>query len=152
MSIANLLFILQECNAIKGKGLEGEFIYAWDGTELVLLPVTSNEYNECIEYTKNQITKITKKDMVEGCTYQMRDMKNVMYLGRHSWYTKEYNYRSSVKTYYLKPHGKKHIFLNLDSDSKEPYYILQSGFTTSSSCNNVAIISMDSTNSINRAQ
>lgn len=34
ISIPNLLFILQETSSIKGKGLEGEFVYAWVGTEL----------------------------------------------------------------------------------------------------------------------
>jgi hypothetical protein len=29
ISIPNLLYILQECNSTKG--LDGEFVYAWDG-------------------------------------------------------------------------------------------------------------------------
>jgi hypothetical protein len=29
ISVSNLLFILQESSSIKGKGLEGEFVYAW---------------------------------------------------------------------------------------------------------------------------
>lgn len=33
ISIPNLLFILQECSAIKGKGLEGDFVYAWDAAQ-----------------------------------------------------------------------------------------------------------------------
>lgn len=51
ISVANLLFILQETSCIKGKGLEGEFVYAWDGTELVLLPVGSSEYKDCVQHT-----------------------------------------------------------------------------------------------------
>ena len=40
INIENLLFVLQECSSIKGKGLEGEFVYAWSGSQLVLLPVS----------------------------------------------------------------------------------------------------------------
>jgi hypothetical protein len=39
ISVANLLYILEETSSLKGKGLEGEFVYAWEGKELVLLPV-----------------------------------------------------------------------------------------------------------------
>ena len=31
ISIENLLYILECCDSIKGKGLQGEFVYAWDG-------------------------------------------------------------------------------------------------------------------------
>lgn len=34
ITIPNLLYILEYTSSIKGKGLEGEFIYAWDGTYL----------------------------------------------------------------------------------------------------------------------
>lgn len=44
ISVPNLLYILRECNCYKGKGLEGNFVYAWWGTELVLLPEDSEDY------------------------------------------------------------------------------------------------------------
>lgn len=44
ISIENLLYILQECTSSKGKGLEGKFVYAWSGKDLVLLPVDSLDY------------------------------------------------------------------------------------------------------------
>lgn len=50
ISIPNLLYILENTNSIKGKGLEGEFVYGWDGTELVLIPTSSPDYNEIMEY------------------------------------------------------------------------------------------------------
>lgn len=31
ITIPNLLWILENCNCIKGKGLEGQFVYGWDG-------------------------------------------------------------------------------------------------------------------------
>jgi hypothetical protein len=120
VTIPNLLFILEEANSIKGKGLEGEFVYAWDGTELILLPVTSAEYAKCSEFTDNQSMKISKADMVEGHTYQMKDMTKVMYLGRHEW-----SERTSGKRY--EPDGLKHVFLNLDNPKNK--YIPQPGYT-----------------------
>lgn len=125
ISVANMLFILQECSSIKGKGLEGKFVYSWNGTELVLLPCCSQEYEECVKYTTNQSTKVSKNDVIEGYTYQMRDMRNVMYLGRHSWFSLERDWSNS--TYKLKPCGMKHIFLDLDS--KTDQYIVEAGFT-----------------------
>ena len=53
ISVANLLFILQETSSIQGKGLEGEFVYSWSGTDLVLLPACSQEYKESSEYQRS---------------------------------------------------------------------------------------------------
>jgi hypothetical protein len=33
ISVQNLLFILTESDCSKGKGLEGDFVYSWNGTE-----------------------------------------------------------------------------------------------------------------------
>jgi hypothetical protein len=118
ITVENLLFILQETSAIKGKGLDGEFVYAWHGKDLVLLPVDSAEYKACSDFTSKQSQKVGKKEMVEGFTYLMKDMTNVMYLGRHDYI--EFGWRKNIS----KP---MHIFLTLDT--KEPSYIVQSGFT-----------------------
>jgi hypothetical protein len=83
ISVANLLFILTECNAFKGKGLEGEFVYAWGGTELILLPVGCFEYKESTKFTALQSQKVTKKDMKEGRVYQHKNTHQMIYLGRH---------------------------------------------------------------------
>lgn len=123
ISVANLLFILQETTSTKGKGLEGEFVYAWDGADLVLLPTGSNEYVACSKYTDHQLGKVDKKDIVEGCTYLMKDMSKVMYLGRHDWYDYNYDYYGNHAIKHL---GKKHVFINLEKDGD---YITQTGFT-----------------------
>lgn len=54
IKIDNLLYILSNTNCIKGKGLEGKFIYAWDKTNLVLLPESSIEYKQIIENQTNK--------------------------------------------------------------------------------------------------
>jgi hypothetical protein len=128
ISVANLLFILQETSSIKGKGLEGEFVYAWGGVELVLLPVGSEEYKECVKHTDRQKIKFDKNDIKEGYSYLMKDGTEVMYLGRHSYNNK--NYYSDFN-----PVGKKHIFVPLKKrDSWEDPYIPQPGFTKIAEC------------------
>jgi hypothetical protein len=90
ISIPNLLFILEECSSFKGKGLEGELVYSWDGKDLVLLPVASNDYKLCNQYTELQGKKVGVKDLVEGCTYITSKQENWTYLGRHMIFENEY--------------------------------------------------------------
>ncbi|MCP3683180.1 MAG: hypothetical protein GY861_10855 [bacterium] len=116
ISIANLMFILQECTSTKGKGLEGEFVYSWDGKELVLLPVGCEEYKQSSEHTSLQAKKVTKKDMKEGKWYTFKDGVSAVYLGRHL--------SSEVNTY-SEVLGKKHHVFRLESGK----YRLENGFT-----------------------
>lgn len=123
ISVANLLFILEETSAIKGKGLEGDFVYAWDGADLVLLPVDSQEYQKSKRYTALQQKKITKQDMKEGCVYRNKEGQEVLYLGRHDYYEMvDGGYRNGYRKQ-LK-HQKCHIFVLPDGK-----YWTQSGFT-----------------------
>jgi len=118
ITVDNLLFILQECSSIKGKGLEGEFVYAWNKNSIVLLPVSCEEYQKSLEYTELQKKTIEKSDMEAGCTYKTRDNFNVMYLGRHSLYEMRCE-RSGEK---IMKANKMHIFLNLDYKGKNKRY------------------------------
>lgn len=132
ISVANLLFILQECTSTKGKGLEGEFVYSWDGADLVLLPECSQEYKECFEFTENQSKKITKKDMVEGCTYLMKNGDEVMYLGRHEYFNFGWNYKEdeTYREYCVLKTVKRHIFIDTkQTDEDSRYYQREQGFT-----------------------
>ena len=78
ITIPNLLWILENCNCIKGQGLEGQFVYGWDGKELVLVPVESPDYKEIQE--KNKIIHnnefIKAKDLIFGACKQKEDVKN----------------------------------------------------------------------------
>ena len=116
ISVANLLFILEECSSLKGKGLEGEFVYAWDSAELVLLPITSQEYKESLAYKKACKTKVTKKDMQEGCCYLTKTGDEVMYLGRMPFWDFQYEY----SPYRLEFTGeKKHIFVHINDNENK---------------------------------
>jgi len=125
IKVDNLLFILEETSAIKGKGLDGDFVYAWDGADLVLLPAGSQEYKSSSEFTALQTKKITKADIQEGCLYQNKDNQQYMYLGRHDWYEMTTSYGNYSRSKLLNC-SKKHVFVSVDGKST---YWTQDGFT-----------------------
>lgn len=111
ISVANLLFILRECNCSKGKGLEGKFCYAWDGTELVLLPEISTDYQNSKKYTELQTCGVKAKEMVPGASYTTKKQAVLTYLGKFDWH-----FISGDRYYYRhkKDEGsrveKRHVF------------------------------------------
>ena len=88
ISIENLLYILECCDSIKGKGLQGEFVYAWDGVDLLLLPVESPDYKNITEFNeiihKNECIKA--KDLIVGATYLTKDNNERVYMGKFDKY------------------------------------------------------------------
>jgi hypothetical protein len=116
ISIPNLLFILQESSSFKGKGLEGDFVYAWDGKDLVLLPTSCEDFKSSANFTKLQDGKVSAKELVEGCYYKTKQQEDLMYMGRYATYTDSgHVYASKIKdkdyTKDVKP-TKNHVFLN----------------------------------------
>jgi hypothetical protein len=129
ISVENLLYILQECTSTKGKGLEGEFVYAWDSSNLILLPTSSVEYQTSRVFTDHKLSKVSKKEMIPGCVYLNKDMENVLYLGREDYYEFERKYDVPGTRHVMQVNkGKKHIFIHIDNKDKSRYWI-QSGFT-----------------------
>lgn len=119
ITIPNLLFILQETNSMKGKGLEGEFVYSWDGKDLVLLPCHCEEYKKSANFTKIQSNKVGVKDLIEGASYKTKREEDLIYLGKFNWYALEYqrNTNKSIKmSHYEMPKittiAKKYVFIN----------------------------------------
>lgn len=84
ITIENLLYILENANCIKGKGLEGDFVYGWDGKDLVLMPIESPDYKQISEfsYVINGNNTIKTKDLIVGATYLTKDNKKWIYMGR----------------------------------------------------------------------
>ena len=86
ISTENLLFILENCDCLKGKGLEGKFVYSWDGKDLVLLPCNSVDYQDNMKRIKKTKTaNLTPRNLVIGKTYKVKDFGNILdlvYLGR----------------------------------------------------------------------
>jgi hypothetical protein len=138
IGVENLLFILQECTSTKGKGLEGDFVYAFDGKDLILLPCESEDFKVSEVYTKAQDQKVTKADMKEGCVYITKKMEKVMYLGKQNWFEIE-TYNKEDVLYKYKDVGEKHVFAYVDFEKKKDEwryrsrYFVESGFTKLSS-------------------
>lgn len=88
ISVPNLLYILENTNSIKGKGIEGEFVYGWDGTDLVLVPTSSPDYVETEKYNEVVFNKdyVKVKDLKIGATYRSNVNKQLIYIGRFDYY------------------------------------------------------------------
>jgi hypothetical protein len=111
ISVPNLLFILKECDCSRGKGLEGEFVYAWDKSELVLLPVSSMDYGMSKEFTSFKEKSIHVKNLVDGATYTTKDMEDIVYVGRFNYYfAVAGRYRSDPRKKDLKGFIRKFVF------------------------------------------
>ena len=82
ITVPNLLHILECTDCIRGKGLVGEFVYAWDGTELVLLPTSSPDYTELQNKTNTLIKGeyIKGADLKPGRTYATIDGEEYIFL------------------------------------------------------------------------
>ena len=94
ITVANLLYILENTNCIKGKGLEGEFVYGWDGADLLLIPTSSPDYAALSEFNDKLSSNATvkAKDLIVGATYLGKDNKSYVFMGKYDSY--EYQYRT----------------------------------------------------------
>jgi hypothetical protein len=115
ISLANLLFILKEGDCSRGKGLEGKFVYAWDKNNLVLLPVSSQDYKISASFTDLQDKTVSVKDLVPGASYLTRKQEQLIYLGRFIKHSYE-SYRGKPPEKPAKKFvfwdGKNFVFLN----------------------------------------
>jgi len=64
--------------------LEGEFVYGWDGKDLLLLPVDSPDYKQLVELNnlRYEKKKFDSKNMIVGATYKTNQNNELIYLGR----------------------------------------------------------------------
>lgn len=102
ISVENLLYILENTSSIKGKGLEGEFIYGWQGKDLILIPTCSPDYKEMKDYSKTILEnkKIGVKDLKIGATYLDKSDKQWTYMGKFDYWKKEYIYGERKNSIY----------------------------------------------------
>lgn len=115
----NLVGVLMECNCSK-RMMDSDFIYAWAGTELVLLPCASESYQEAIEYTKRQAQKVSAKDLIEGCSYTKKNGDEVVYLGRFPWYTWDGDKGRTMKRQHVFYENKYYAWKRQYEDSFSP--------------------------------
>ncbi len=113
ITIENLLYILQNANSIKGKGLEGEFVYGWEGKDLILLPLGSPDYKEIISFNKmvHENIKIKTKDLIIGATYRTKQNADYVYMGRFDRWDWDYSRKININK------GKHHYFARVSKSS-----------------------------------
>lgn len=111
ITVPNLLYILENATATKGKGLEGRFVYGWDGKDLVLIPEEAPEYKEMMDFTELQDLKVKKSDMVVGRQYYTKKKEVLTYLGFHFEYIVNRRWNRAANTYLEeKKNPKKHWY------------------------------------------
>lgn len=88
ITVDNLLNVLAHADVSK-RDITEPCVYAWSGTNLVLLPANSEEYQTSLKHSAKQGGKISAKDMVAGHTYSIKaNMETtVMYIGRIDRFT-----------------------------------------------------------------
>lgn len=116
----NLITILMHTDCSK-RGLIGDFVYAWAGTELVLLPTNSVEYQEATKYTTGLSKKIAAKNLIVGATYRhKKDAGDYIYMGRLNYY--KYKGGSYYTPTGLRSESKEHIFYVKNTGHPPGYY------------------------------
>jgi len=117
IGLENLLYILENTNSIKGKGLEGDFVYGYSGKDLVLMPTSSPDYIQLMELNSLRFKKdfIKSKDLIIGATYRHVNNRNYIYMGRFDYYKsvsssyhkKDYDHKYEIsKRFYFYPTSK----------------------------------------------
>jgi hypothetical protein len=134
ITVDNLLNVLMHADVSK-RDITEPCVYAWQGTNLVLLPTNSVEYQESIKHTAKQSLKVSARDLVVGHTYSIKQdsTTTVVYLGRFDRYETvtvydeavqtRYNWQRHIKGYEHKKKAKKHVFINPETkmvDVREP--------------------------------
>jgi len=103
----NLIGLLMHTDCSK-REVQGDLVYAWIGTELMLMPCASEEYEAAKNFTKLQAKKVKASELQEGFTYVTKQEEQLVYLGRHMWH--------EFEGYYSKKKGrngaKQHVFCN----------------------------------------
>jgi len=115
ITVSNLLYILENTNSIRGKGLEGDFVYGWSGTELLLVPTSSPDYAAMVKLNdlRHNRSKISSKELVIGATYKHKNSLDMVYMGRFDRHED-----TQFEAYEVgKNFGKHYYFLEKDSKS-----------------------------------
>lgn len=132
IDVVNLLYILENTSAIKGKGLEGEFVYGWAGKDLILIPTESPDYIEMQKYNEivHENTFIKAKELKVGATYLNKDNHKMVYMGKFN--THNYSGTESEKQsffFYERAYGgfttmktmAKKLIAEVSADSAEDF-------------------------------
>jgi hypothetical protein len=136
ISVDNLIGVLMHSDCCS-REIQQDCVFAWYGTDLVLLPTNSVEYQSSVKFTDKQSLKLSTKDLVPGRTYvKKKSEEQLVYLGFFEvfgWEGDRATLNSYADQHRLKSEirqvskGKKHIFVQ---PSKRSYR--QDSFSTPS--------------------
>ena len=98
ITVPNLLYILENTSSIKGKGLEGEFVYGWNGKDLLLIPTSAPEYQEMQKMATTLYSgeSIKAKDLILGATYGTANGSAYVYMGKSDYWEYKRNSYSCI--------------------------------------------------------
>lgn len=110
----NLIAILMHTDCLR-RGLIGQFVYAWVGPELVLLPTNSEEYQTAVKYTSGLAKKVKAKELTPGISYKTKREGDVIFMGKLKWHeydeTGKYGVRIGLRQ-------EKNVFVFTNDDGK----------------------------------
>lgn len=112
----NLIAILMHTDCLR-RGLIGQFVYAWAGKELVLLPTNSEEYQGGIKYTSGLAKKVAAKNLIAGMAYSTKRRGDTIYIGKFDYYSFEENNYYGVSG----PRTSKKCHIFTDDNGKSFY-------------------------------
>jgi hypothetical protein len=126
ITIPNLLYILENTNSIKGKGLEGKFVYGWSGSDLLLIPEAAPEYAKYVEFSEVITKSVKAKDLVLGGTYKTNKDEEVVYLGRFDYWDSNYRWRDYSEREHRYTYTNKglHHFFYRPKESRNSFFML----------------------------
>lgn len=132
----NLIGVLMHSDCIK-RQLMGDYVYAWDGPELVLLPTCSEEYQKATAYTGLQGQKVSAKTLQPGHAYRTKKELDVVYLGRfpyYDWVRQKVEGKSRYDSPQRRLGSKCHIFTPVNPEKHGEKWIVKSdaGFLATS--------------------
>jgi len=110
ITVENLLYILENSSSIKGKGLEGQFIYGWSAKDIILIPCDSPDYKELMELNdlRHEKKKFDNKNMIIGATYKSNNNIELTYLGRY--YQSNDDDKETMSYFFYNRESKYHKF------------------------------------------
>lgn len=123
ITVDNLLYILENVDCTRGKGLEGNFVYGWDRGDLILIPEAASEYKNHLEWseTVKQSGHIKGKDLILGAKYLTNKNLEAVYLGRFDYHDQVYRQNG-----YVTANKGKHYFFVVPSEKWDRYIITKS--------------------------
>ena len=82
----NLIEIVQYCTCLQGGEIEGELVYSWEGSDLVLLPINSPDYLATKKMEEKRAdAKISWSSLTPGTKYKFQWKSDLYYIGRLRW-------------------------------------------------------------------